>query len=100
MYWVSFSWELGAYQQHREGDPDARATQVLHIICTGLHLGEDTPAPPHGVDTTREATVTGYKPYCLIGVEQGARAAFDGGRDPRISLDIYRPPQAGQPPAR
>ena len=25
--------------------------------------------------------------------------APDGGRDPRISLDSYRPPQAGQPPA-
>ena len=56
---------FGAYQQRREGDPDAWVTQVLHI--------EDTPASPHGVDTTREAAVTGYKPYCLIGVEQGAR---------------------------
>ncbi|GAA6107153.1 uncharacterized protein LOC122792394 [Tachysurus ichikawai] len=25
-------------------------------------------------------------------------AAFDGGRDHHVSLDIYRPPQAGQPP--
>ena len=55
---------FGAYQQCREGDPDAWATQVLHIICPGLHPGEDTPASPHGVDTTREAAVTGYKPYC------------------------------------
>jgi len=46
-----------AYQQHREGDPYAWATQVLHIICPGLHTGEDTPASPHGVDTTREAAV-------------------------------------------
>ena len=64
---------FGAYQQRREGDPDAWATHVLHIICPGLHPGEDTPASPHGVDTTREAAVTGYKPYCLTGVEQGAR---------------------------
>ena len=55
---------FGAYQQRREGDPDAWATQVLHIICLGLHPGEDTPTSPHGVDTTREAAVTGYKPYC------------------------------------
>ena len=55
---------FGAYQQRREGDPDAWATQVLHIICPGLHPGEDTPASPHGVDTTREAAVTGYKPFC------------------------------------
>ena len=55
---------FGAYQQHREGDLDAWATQVLHIICPGLHPEEDTPASPHGVDTTREAAVTGYKPYC------------------------------------
>ena len=27
---------FGAYQQCREGDPDAWATQVLHIICPGL----------------------------------------------------------------
>ena len=54
---------FGAYQQCQEGDPDAWATQVLHIICPGLHPGEDTPASPHG-DTTREAAVTGYKPYC------------------------------------
>ena len=27
---------FGAYQQRREGDPDAWATQVLHIICPGL----------------------------------------------------------------
>ena len=54
---------FGAYQQRREGDPDAWASQVLHIICPGLHPGEDTPVSP-GVDTTREATVTGYKPYC------------------------------------
>ena len=91
---------FGAYQQRREGDPVAWATQVLNIICPDLHPGEDTPASLHGVDTTREAAVTGYKPYCEIGVEQGARAAFDGGRDPRISLDSYRPPQAGQSPAR
>ena len=77
---------FGAYQQRREGHPDAWATQVLHIICPGLHPGEDTPASPHDVDTTREAAVTGDKPYCLIGVEQGARAAFDSGRDPQISL--------------
>ena len=31
---------FGAYQQRREGDPDAWATQVLHIICPGLHPGE------------------------------------------------------------
>ena len=55
---------FGAYQQRREGDPDAWATQVLHIICPDLHPREDTPASPHGVDTTREAAVTGYKPYC------------------------------------
>ena len=54
---------FGAYQQCREGDPDAWATQVLHIICPGLHPGEATPVSPHGVDT-REAAVTGYKPYC------------------------------------
>ena len=53
---------FGAYQQRREGDPDAWATQVLHIIC--VHPGEDTPASPHGVDTTRVAAVNGYKPYC------------------------------------
>ena len=67
---------FGAYQQRREGDPDAWATQVLHIICPGLHPGEDTPASPHSVDTTREAVVTGYKPYCSIGVEQSARGCF------------------------
>ena len=55
---------FGAYQQRREMDPDAWATQVLHIICPGLQPGEDTPASPHGIDTTREAAVTGYKPYC------------------------------------
>ena len=38
---------FGAYQQRRERDPDAWATQVLHIICPGLHPGEDTPAS-HG----------------------------------------------------
>ena len=52
---------FGAYQQRREGDPDAWATQVLHIIYPVLHPVEDTPASP-GVDTTREAAVTGYKP--------------------------------------
>ena len=29
---------------------------------TTLQPGEDTPASPYGVDTTRGATVTGYKP--------------------------------------
>ena len=53
---------FGAYQQRREGDPHAWATQALHIICPGLHPGEDTPASPHGVDTTQEAAFTGYKP--------------------------------------
>ena len=53
---------FGAYQQRREGDPDAWSTQVLHIVCPGLHLGEDTLASPHGVDTTREAADTAYKP--------------------------------------
>ena len=54
---------FGAYQQCREGNPDAWATQVLHIICPGLHPGKDTPVSP-GVDTTWEAAVTGYKPSC------------------------------------
>ena len=48
---------FGAYQRRREGDPDAWATQVLHIICPGLHPGEDTPASPHGVDTTQPSHV-------------------------------------------
>ena len=39
---------FGAYQQRREGDPDAWETQVLHIICPGLIL-QDTPASPHDV---------------------------------------------------
>ena len=91
---------FGTYLQCQEGNPDAWATQVLHIICPGLHPGEDTPTSPHGVDTTWEAAVTGYKSYCLIGVEQVPGAAFDGGRDPWISLDSYYPPQAGQPPTR
>ena len=60
MYWVSFPLE---HTSNAEGDPDAWATQVLHIIYPGLHPGEDTPASP-GVDTTREAALTGYKPYC------------------------------------
>ena len=67
---------FGAYQERREGDADAWATQVLYIICPDLHPGEDTPASHHGGDTTREAEVTGYKPYCLIGVDQGARGCF------------------------
>ena len=67
---------FGAHQQRREGNPDAWATQVLHIICPGLHPGEDTPVSPHGVNKTREAAVTSYKPYCLIGVQQGARDYF------------------------
>ena len=69
MYLVSFPLEhtsssFGTYQQCQKEDPNAWATQVLHIICPDLHPGEDTPASPHGVDTTREAAVTGYKPYC------------------------------------
>ena len=32
---------FGAYQQRREGDPDAWATQILYIICPGLHPVED-----------------------------------------------------------
>ena len=67
---------FGAYQQCREGDPDARATQVLHIICPGLHPEEDTSASPHGINTTPEAAVIGYKLYCLTGIEQGTRGCF------------------------
>ena len=32
------------------------ATQVLHIICPGLHPGEDTLVSPHSVDTTSGIT--------------------------------------------
>ena len=73
MYWVSFPLE---HTSNAEGDPDAWAAQVLHIICPGLHPGEDTPASPHGVDITREAAVTNYTLYCLIGIEQGVRGCF------------------------
>jgi hypothetical protein len=38
-----------------------------------LRSGEDTPASPHGVGTTRGMTVTGYKPSHLFGVKCGAR---------------------------
>ena len=44
---------FGAYQQHREGDPDAWATQVLHIICPGLHPGENTATSPHVKDVCK-----------------------------------------------
>ena len=33
-----------------------------HTDTTALQIGEDTPASPCGVDTTRGATVIGYKP--------------------------------------
>ena len=59
MYWATLS--FGHYQQGREGDSDAWATQDLHTTCPGLRPGEDTPASPKGVDKTREAAVTGYK---------------------------------------
>ena len=52
-----------------------------------LQTGEDTPASPCGVDTTRGATNTGYKPSRYW--------RTDGGRGLRISLDSYRPSQAG-----
>ena len=45
------------------GDPDAWATQVLHIICPGLCPGEDTPVSLHGVNTTGEAAITICKSY-------------------------------------
>ena len=67
-------------------------------FCPGLRPGEDTPASLHSVDTTREATVTGYKPSARIGVELAPGVAFVGGRDLLVPLDSYRPPQAGQPP--
>ena len=37
-------------------------TCITHTDKTTLQTGEDTPASPCGVDTTRGATVTGYKP--------------------------------------
>ena len=44
--------------------PSPRHTSELasHTDTTALQTGEDTPASPCGVDTTRGATVTGYKP--------------------------------------
>ena len=68
-----FLWSIPAMPR---GDSDAWATQVLHTICPGLHPGDDTPALPHGVDTTWEAAITSYKPYCLTGVEQGTSVCF------------------------
>ena len=47
---------FGAYQQCREGDPDAWANQVLHIIYQGLRPGEDTPALTHGANTVFTVT--------------------------------------------
>ena len=45
---------------HRPGiHPNLHHT---HTDKTSLQTGEDTPASPCGVDTTRGATVTGYKP--------------------------------------
>ncbi|XP_063588673.1 uncharacterized protein LOC134765810 [Penaeus indicus] len=35
---------------------------LLYQRCSGLHPGEDTSAPLHSVNTTREMTITGYKP--------------------------------------
>ena len=67
----------GTYQQqYQEGYPDAWATQVLHIICPGLHPGKDIPALPHSVDTLREAAVTSYKSYILTDIEHDARGCF------------------------
>ncbi|XP_076035992.1 uncharacterized protein LOC143021955 [Oratosquilla oratoria] len=68
------------------------------IFCLGLRPGDVTPASPHSVEPTRETAVTGYKSQCSIGVECGAWAASDGGKDPRILLDNYCPPVAEQPP--
>ena len=52
------------------------------------------------VDTTRGAADTGYKSSLnWRRARRQGNTASDGGRDFRISLDSYRPPQAGQPPA-
>ena len=73
-------------------------TCITHVHNT-LQTGEDTPASHCSVDTTRGATVTGYKP------SRDWRKPRHPGLVPtvgglRISLDSYRPPHAGQFPDR
>ena len=51
----------------------------------------------HGNDTTQEGAITSYKLFWLTGVEQGTGDAFDGVRDPLISIESCHPRQAGQP---
>ena len=79
---------------HRPGiHPNLHKT---HTDKTTLQTGEDTPASPCGVDTTREQQLPVISRRS-IGVKQGARGCsrrWEGFRD------IYRPPQAGQPPDR
>ena len=42
--------------------PRHRSELASHTDTTALQTGQGTPASPCGVDTTRGATVTGYKP--------------------------------------
>ena len=70
-----------------------------HTDTTALQTGEDTPASPCGVDTTRGATVTGYKP--LRDWRKARRQRLlptVGGVLGSHWTCSYRPPQAGQPP--
>ena len=55
-----------------------RGVLVIGKICFFISPcpGEDIPASPYRVESTRKAAVTDYKPQCLIGVVRGARSRF------------------------
>ena len=70
--------------------------------CTGLCSEEDKQASPHRDEITREAAdsrlpVVSYNAQLVYSEVSGA--ASNDGRDLHITLDSYRLPQAGQPPA-
>ena len=64
----SVTWRGGADVLHGQqpvlhiSSPRHTSELASHTDTTALQTGEDTPASPCGVGTTRGATVTGYKP--------------------------------------
>ena len=61
--WRGGTCYMGNSQSSTYHRPDRHTSELAsHTDKTTLQTGEDTPASPCGVDTTRGAPVTGYKP--------------------------------------
>jgi hypothetical protein len=97
LYWFILS--FGLYQQGQEGTRCPGSSSSPYIPPRLLAHWRGHASVVTRLRQNTESNSYRLKVYSDWRRKPAPGAPFDGGRDHRVSLDSYRPPQALQPPA-